>query len=46
MGRPLLLLERNGKKFFVEYEPIKFFETESEAAEFAKANGITDIELK
>jgi len=35
-----------GEKSFQEYEGYKSFDTEAEALEYAKANGITDIKLE
>jgi len=36
-------LERDGKKLYLEYDPIMSFETSVEAIEYAKKNGIVDI---
>lgn len=45
-SKPLMLIERNGKNLFVEYEPVKTFESDEEALEFAKKKNIKDIELE
>lgn len=45
IARPVIEVERNGKKMFLEYDAYKSFETEEEVLEFAKVNGVTDIVL-
>lgn len=45
IARPVIEVERDGKKMFLEYDAYKSFETEEEVLEFAKVNGITDIIL-
>ncbi len=46
MARPVIEVERDGKKMFLEYDVYKSFETEEEVLEFAKVNKITDIILE
>jgi hypothetical protein len=45
-ARPVLLLRRDGKKFFVEYDTVRKFESQEEALKFANENDIKDIELE
>jgi hypothetical protein len=42
----VMQIEREGKKIIVEVEPKKTFADETEALEYAKQNGITDIKLE
>lgn len=46
MARPVIEVERDGKKMFLEYDAYKSYETEEEVLEFAKVNKITDIILE
>jgi len=46
IARPMIEVERDGKKMFLEYDAYKSFDTEAEVMEFAKVNGITDIVLE
>lgn len=42
----MIKIERDGKTKMVEFETVKTFRDESEALEYAKQNGITDINLE
>lgn len=46
IARPVIEVERDGKKMFLEYDAYKSFENEEEVLEFAKVNWITDIILE
>jgi hypothetical protein len=42
----LIKIERDGKTMMVEFDAVKTFKNEDEALEYAKQNGITDINLE
>lgn len=46
IARPVIEVERGGKKMNLEFDAYKSFDTEAEVIEFAKVNGITDIILE
>jgi|SRR4030095_10616219 len=42
----LIQIEREGKSIMVEFQPVRTFENEAEALEYAKEKGITDIDFQ
>jgi len=41
----IIEITRNGKKIFLPFEPLRTFDSEEKALEYARQSGITDIEL-
>lgn len=46
IAKPVIEVDLNGEKRFLEYNAYKSFETEEEVLEFARINGVTDIVLE
>jgi len=42
----IIEITRNGKKIFLPFEPLRTFDSEEKALEYARQSGITDIELE